>query len=93
MQYGHFIFYVVNFLTYSTEPNQILYGRILKANLSWSPTWAKFCQLVANLSWFYLNLIWKISNLSTWCLALSAKMKNTNTVENFCITRVRLFSI
>jgi len=24
--------------------------RILKSNLSWSPTWAKFCQLVASLS-------------------------------------------
>jgi len=23
-------------------------GRILKANLSWSPTWAKFCQLFAS---------------------------------------------
>jgi len=25
-------------------------GRILKANLSWSPTRAKFCQLIARLS-------------------------------------------
>jgi len=22
------------------------YGRILKANFSWSPTWAKFCQII-----------------------------------------------
>jgi len=26
------------------------FGRILKANLSWSPTRAKFCQLIASLS-------------------------------------------
>jgi len=25
------------------------YGRILKANLRWSPTRAKFCQLIASL--------------------------------------------
>jgi len=25
-------------------------GRILKANSSWSPTWVKFCQLIASLS-------------------------------------------
>jgi len=25
-------------------------SRILKAILSWSPTWTKFCQLIANLS-------------------------------------------
>jgi len=25
-------------------------ARILKANLSWSPTWAKLCQLIASLS-------------------------------------------
>jgi len=25
-------------------------GRILKANLNWSPTWAKFYQLIASLS-------------------------------------------
>jgi len=26
-----------------------LNSRILTANLSWSPTWAKFCQLIASL--------------------------------------------
>jgi len=25
-------------------------SQILKANLSWSPTWAKFCQLITSLS-------------------------------------------
>jgi len=25
-------------------------SRILKTNLSWSPTWAKFCQLIISLS-------------------------------------------
>jgi len=25
-------------------------SRIQKANSSWSPTWAKFCQLIASLS-------------------------------------------
>jgi len=30
--------------------NEELYSRILKANLSWNPTWAKFCQLIANIS-------------------------------------------
>jgi len=25
------------------------YACILKVNLSWSPTWAKFCQLIASL--------------------------------------------
>jgi len=27
----------------------VLYSRILKANLSWGSTWAKFCQLISNL--------------------------------------------
>jgi len=27
-------------------------GRILKANLSWSPTPAKFCQLITSLAWY-----------------------------------------
>jgi len=36
----------------------MLYIRILKANLSWSPTWAKFCQLITSLSVVpQLNLI------------------------------------
>jgi len=26
-----------------------------KANSSWSPTWAKFCQLIASYPLFYLN--------------------------------------
>jgi len=26
------------------------YSRILRANLSWSPTWTKFCQLIVCLS-------------------------------------------
>jgi len=30
-------------------------GRILKANLSWSPTRAKFCQLIASLSLILLQ--------------------------------------
>jgi len=27
-----------------------IYSSILKANLSWKPTWAKFCQKIASLS-------------------------------------------
>jgi len=38
----HFICSITHFIFSS--------GRILKANLSWSPTWAKFCQLIAILS-------------------------------------------
>jgi len=37
---------------------QIIYkfiGRILKVNLSWSPTWAKFCQLIEVYPWFNPN--------------------------------------
>jgi len=33
-------------------------GLILKPNLSWSRTWAIFCQLSACYLWFYSNLIW-----------------------------------
>jgi len=34
-------------------------GQIIKSNLSWSPTWAKFCELIASLCvWFYSNSIW-----------------------------------
>jgi len=32
------------------EVGKLSYSRILKANSSWSPTWAKFCQLIASLS-------------------------------------------
>jgi len=35
-------------LTQSSRPNS--YSRILKANLSWSPSLAKFFQLIASLS-------------------------------------------
>jgi len=39
-----------------------------------------------------LNLIWQNLNLSTWSLALCVEREDINTDENFCISRVRLFS-
>jgi len=36
--------------------NKNTYSRILKANSSWSPTWAKLCQLIASLSVVLLQL-------------------------------------
>jgi len=40
-----FIFLILKQVQYNTTID-----RILKANLSWSPTGAKFCQLIPNLS-------------------------------------------
>jgi len=42
----------------------ILKGRIIKANLSWSRTRAKFCQLTARLSVTLLQF--KLKKLKTW---------------------------
>jgi len=56
-----------------------IHGRILKANLSWSPTWTKFCLLIASLRGSTPSLIWQNSNLSTSSLALSIKKKDINT--------------
>jgi len=39
------------------------YSRIQKANLSWSPTWSKFCQFIASYPWFYSNFTLQNWNL------------------------------
>jgi len=67
--------------------------RSLKTNLSWSPTFAKFCQLIAKLSVILPPTYWLNSNLSTWSLDLSAKKKDINTNENiFASLEFRFFS-
>jgi len=55
-------------------------GRIIKANLSWNPTRAKFCQLIASLSLIliYSSLNWQNSNLRSLNLTFSAKKKDIN---------------
>jgi len=60
-------------------------SRILEANLSWSPTWMKFYQLIASLS-VILTQFYLTKNLSTWSLALSAKKKKYNTDENIFLS-------
>jgi len=70
------------------------YGRILKANSSWNPTFkpspSKQTQVSNKLSVRYVvikpacvntALIWHNSNLSSWSLALSPKKKDTCTDE------------
>jgi len=79
----------------SRHDNQIL-GRIRKANLSWSRTQAKFCQLFASLSVLISFLHWKsdirISSLSYVCLSWSRitdKLVEINW-QNFALVRFQL---
>jgi len=65
--------------------NQDLYrteGRIIKTNLSWSRTRAKFCQseILQVYPWFYSNLNWQNSNLRSLSMTLSVKKKDTAQV-------------
>jgi len=45
-------------------------GRILKANLRWSPYLSErsFASKLQVYQWFYFNLFWQKSNLNTWRL-------------------------
>jgi len=55
-------------------------GRIIKANLSWSRTRAKFCQLKCKFIYdSYSNLNWQSSDLRALSLNSSAKKKDMNT--------------
>jgi len=66
-------------------------GRILKANLSWNPTRAKFFQLIASLSGILPELNLTKLKLEYLNSGLKCK-KDMNTRENFfCITRIQLF--
>jgi len=53
-------------------------GRIIKANLSWSRTRAKFYKWIASFLWFYLHLNWQNSNLRSLSLTFSSKKKDMN---------------
>jgi len=49
---------------------------IIKANLNWSRTWGKICQLIANL--FVILPNWQNSNLKYVSLAFSSKKERFN---------------
>jgi len=69
------------------------YGRILKANLSWSPTWAIFCQLIASISDVLPQL--NLTKLKLEYLKFGFLCKNERYKQGqnfFCVTQVRLFS-
>jgi len=65
------VFYVIN-------------SRILKANLSWSPTWTKFCRLIASLLFVLpqLNLT-KLKLKVPEVSAFSEKKKDTTQSKFF----------
>jgi len=67
------------------------YGRILKANLSWSSTRAKFDQLIASLSMVPLQLNLTKLELENLKSGFKCKRESTQT-KKICITGVRLFS-
>jgi len=67
-------------------------SRILKANLNWSPTWAKFRQLIVSFIRCSTSIPDKTQTwaVSTWSSAFSAKEKDTITDRFLCVTRVRV---
>jgi len=56
----------INYSLIKTKFHEWTNSHILKANLRWSPTWAKFWQLFASLSVVLAQLNLTNSQLSTW---------------------------
>jgi len=69
-------------------------GRILKANLRWSPTRAKFCQLIASLSVVLPQINLTKLKFEYLKFGFSTKKKDINTDKKFlCHSSLTFFRV
>jgi len=77
---SHTLPYKFSFIFYFSNNTN---GHILKITLSWSPTWAKSCQLIASLSVVLSQLNLTKLELKYLKSGFKYKKKDINTDENF----------